>query len=65
MNDYDRLKKMLENSKEDSPVSCGMFREFLNNHFNSLKKDVILNRKLLWIILGAIIVTGIASLFRG
>ena len=65
MNDYDRLKKMLENSKEDSPVSCSMFREFLNNHFNSLKKDVILNRKLLWIILGAIIVAGIASLFRG
>lgn len=61
----DRLKKMLEGTKEDAPVSCGMFREFLGNHFWHLKKDVANNRKLLWLILAAIIGASIANLWGG
>jgi len=61
----DRLKKMLEGTKEDTPVSCGMFKEFLDNHFYHLKKDVKDNRKLLWVILASIIGAAIATLSRG
>ena len=65
MKDYDRLQEMLKNTKEDTPVSCGMFREFLDNHFKSLKGEVKLNSRLLWAILIAIIGAVIVNLFGG
>lgn len=65
MNDYDRLKRMLEGTKEDAPVSCSMFREFLDNHFAHLKQDVAINRRLSLLILGAIIASAVAVLFKG
>uniref|UniRef100_A0A6M3INK8 Uncharacterized protein n=1 Tax=viral metagenome TaxID=1070528 RepID=A0A6M3INK8_9ZZZZ len=61
MSEQDRLQKMLNGTKEDAPFSCGMFREFRDNHFNHLKSDVMMNRKLLWVILGAIIAASIVD----
>ena len=63
MNDTDRLKKMLEDSKEDAPVSVKMFREFIDNHYTHLKIQTLRNTKLLWIILGVIIAAALADRF--
>lgn len=62
---YDRLREMLKDTKEDTPVSCGMFREFLDNHFAHLKRDVLMNKRLSYFILGAILTAIIVNLFRG
>uniref|UniRef100_A0A6H1ZTE6 Uncharacterized protein n=1 Tax=viral metagenome TaxID=1070528 RepID=A0A6H1ZTE6_9ZZZZ len=63
MNELDRFKEKLSNSKEDAPVSNKIFREFLNNHFTHLAWDVSLVKKLAWVILAAILASALANRF--
>lgn len=61
---YD-LEKLLENSKEDAPVSAKTFLMFLTNHFAHLRWQVALNTKLLGIILGIVLAAAVTIVCRG
>ena len=63
MDERERLEKLLENTKEDAPVSGKLFEKFINNHFLHLRIQVNRNTKLLWVVLGAIIAAAIAERF--
>ncbi len=65
MNNLCDLEKLLENSKEDAPVSAKTFHTFLTNHFAHLKWQVALNTKLLMIILGIVLAAAVTIVCRG
>ena len=63
MDERERLDKLLEGTKEDSPVSGKIFSKFIDNHFVHLHTQVSRNTKLLWIILATIIGVALADRF--
>uniref|UniRef100_A0A6M3KIX9 Uncharacterized protein n=1 Tax=viral metagenome TaxID=1070528 RepID=A0A6M3KIX9_9ZZZZ len=65
MNNLNELEKLLENSKEDAPVSAKTFHIFLTNHFAHLRWQVGLNTKLLTIILGIVLAAAVTIVCRG
>ena len=65
MTDQDKLDELFKDTKEDAPVSTKVFKQFLTNHFVHLCWDVAYLKKLVWIILVAIIGAVIVNIFTG
>ena len=61
MDERDRLEKLLEDTKEDAPVSGKIFKTFVFNHFAHLNQRVSYNTKLLYLVLAAIITAALAG----
>ena len=64
MNDMEKFKEKLRDTKEDAPVSIKIFKEFFDNHFAHLCWKVTLNTRLLWVILAAIMGLAVANMVK-
>ena len=61
MDERERLEKLLEDTKEDAPISGKLFKMFIFNHFAHLHQRVSYNTKLLYLVLAAIIAAALAG----